>query len=110
MKVYIAVFVFQVFFNVFKTMEIKYTYERRVLPLMINSVWINLVSLCSMYLSLERLFARDWSVVLVYILGSVLGKWVAMEYSEKYSDELGNRIKSNKFVNRIFIGIKNTKK
>jgi hypothetical protein len=75
---YVLIFVFQTLFNIFKTLEIKYTYENRVKELLFNSVWINLVSLGSMFLSLERLLLGEWSVLIVYISGSVFGKWLAM--------------------------------
>lgn len=99
MKIYILVFVFQVFFNIFKTMEIKYTYENKLKPLLINSVWINLVGLGSTYFSLERLFASDWLIILVFICGSVFGKWFAMTHFENYENkfyEIFNKPKKTK--------------
>ena len=87
MWLYVLVFLFQVLFNVFKTMEIKYTYENKVKQLVINSVWINLVALGSVYFSLERLFAKDWTVIIVYIGGSVFGKWWAMTHFVNYENK-----------------------
>ena len=84
MRIYILVFIFQVFFNIFKTLEIKYTYEHKVRALLFNSVLINLASLATSYLSLERLFHGDWLVIIAYTAGSVLGKWIAMEKVEDY--------------------------
>jgi hypothetical protein len=75
---YLIVFVFQVLFNVFKVMEIKFTFENQLRNLLINSVWINLVSLAAVYFSLDRLFQDDWLVLPFYIGGSVVGKWIAM--------------------------------
>ena len=75
---YIIVFVFQVLFNIFKVMEIKFTFENQLRNLLINSVWINLVSLAAVYFSLDRLFQNDWLILPFYIGGSVLGKWLAM--------------------------------
>ena len=49
---------------------------------MLNSVWINLVSLASVYFSLDRLFEGDWWVIPFYIGGSVIGKWIAMTQVE----------------------------
>lgn len=77
-KIYLIVFVFQILFNVFKTLEIKYTYEKKTNKLMINSIWINLVSLAGMFFSLDALFEGDWFVIPFYIIGSVVGKWIAM--------------------------------
>lgn len=75
---YFIVFVFQVLFNIFKVMEIKFTFENQLRNLLINSVWINLVSLAAVYFSLDRLFQNDWLVLPFYIGGSVIGKWIAM--------------------------------
>jgi len=75
---YLIVFVFQVLFNIFKVMEIKFTFENQLRNLLINSVWINLVSLAAVYFSLDRLFQNDWLVLPFYIGGSVIGKWIAM--------------------------------
>lgn len=82
MKYYLIVFFFQVLFNIFKVLEIKYTYENQIRQLLINSVWINLVSLASVYFSIDRLLDGDLWVIPFYILGSVLGKWVAMKNFE----------------------------
>lgn len=59
-------------------MEIKFTFENQLRNLLINSVWINLVSLAAVYFSLDRLFQNDWLVLPFYIGGSVVGKWIAM--------------------------------
>jgi hypothetical protein len=59
-------------------MEIKFTFENQLRNLLINSVWINLVSLAAVYFSLDRLFQDDWLVLPFYIGGSVVGKWIAM--------------------------------
>ena len=75
---YLIVFVFQVLFNIFKVMEIKFTFENQLRNLLIKSVWINLISLASVYFSLDRLFQNDWVVLPFYIGGSVIGKWIAM--------------------------------
>lgn len=78
MGTYILVFSFNFFFNIFKTMEIKYTYENKVKALLINSVYINIVSLGSTYYAIERLFAGDRLVLIFFVAGSIFGKWVAM--------------------------------
>jgi len=82
MAYYIIILFFQMAFNIFKVLEIKYTYENKIVPLMLNSVWINIISLASVYFSLDRLFAGDWLVIPFYIFGSVVGKWIAMTQME----------------------------
>jgi hypothetical protein len=79
---YLIILFFQILFNIFKVLEIKYTYEHKLTPLLVNSIWINIVSLASVYFSLDRLFVGDWLVIPFYIGGSVLGKWVAMTQME----------------------------
>jgi hypothetical protein len=44
-----------------------------------NSVWINLVSLASVFFSIEGLLAGDFWILPFYISGSVIGKWFAMK-------------------------------
>lgn len=75
---YLFILIFQILFNIFKVLEIKYTYENKINRLLINSVWINLVSLASVYFSIDSLLQGDFFVLPFYIGGSVLGKWVAM--------------------------------
>lgn len=77
-KEILLVFFFQLAFNVLKVLEIKYTYENKIKALLFNTVWINLVSLGGFYFSLDSLFKGHFWIVLVYIAGSILGKWIAM--------------------------------
>ncbi len=88
MMVYFLVFAFQFFFNIFKTLEIKYTYEHKVNALLVNSVWINVVSLGSTYFALDRLLAGQWSVIVFYIGGSIVGKWFAMTKVNTYQRKI----------------------
>lgn len=53
-----------------------------------NSVWINLVSLASVFYSIEGLLAGDLWILPFYISGSVIGKWFAM----KKMDNIRGRI------------------
>jgi hypothetical protein len=69
-------------------MEIKYTYENKIKSLLVNSVWINLVSLGSMYYSLDGLFKGDYLGIIFYISGSIIGKWFAMVHYEAIKDKL----------------------
>ena len=75
-------------FNIFKTLEIKFTYENKISRLLMNSVWINLVSLASVYFSLERLLKGDMWVLPFCIGGSVLGKWIAMTQMDNLESKL----------------------
>jgi hypothetical protein len=85
---YIAILTFQIMFNIFKVLEIKFTYENQLNKLLVNSVWINLVSLASVYFSLDSLLKGDMWVLPFYIGGSVLGKWIAMTQMDNLESKL----------------------
>ena len=95
----LVVFSSQTLFNIFKVLEIKYTYQNKVVPLLLNSVWINLVSLTSVYYSIDSLFKGNFSVIVFYIAGSVAGKYLGMK--------LGNP--RNQIWKRLFNGNSKTK-
>jgi hypothetical protein len=76
--IYFTIFIFQILFNIFKVLEIRYTYENKLKKLLINSVWINLLSLTSFYISIDSLLSGDWLIVPFYIIGGLVGKWIAM--------------------------------
>lgn len=87
----IWVFIFQVLFNIFKVLEIRYTFEKQVKKLMVNSVYINLVSLGSTFFSIDQLLKGNFLVIIFYIAGSVVGKWIGM------SIETDEERQNNKF-------------
>ncbi len=68
--------------------QIKFTYENQLNRLLVNSVWINLVSLASVYFSLDSLLKGDMWVLPFYIGGSVLGKWIAMTQMDNLESKL----------------------
>jgi hypothetical protein len=74
---YCIIFFSQILFNIFKTHEIIYTQEKKIKELLINSVLINLISIGSMYISLEQLLSNNMIIIPIYILGSVIGKYLA---------------------------------
>ena len=76
---YFVIFIFQLLFNIFKVLEIKYTYENKLIPLLLNTVWINLLSIGSVYYSLEGLLDGDVFVIVFYVGGGVCGKWLAIK-------------------------------
>ena len=77
--VFIWVFIFQVLFNIFKVLEIRYTLHNQVRKLLANSVWINLVSLASTFYSIDALLKGNFIVIIFYIAGSVVGKYIGMK-------------------------------
>jgi len=88
----LIVLISQTLYNIFKVLEIKYTYQNKIGALLLNSVWINLVSLASTYYAIDDLLKGNFSVIIFYIIGSVLGKYIGMK--------LGNP--RNKIWDRLF--------
>ena len=92
---YLLILLFQIMFNIFKVMEIKFTYENNIKSLLVNSFWISLVSLGATYYSLDGLFKGDYLGVVFYIAGSIIGKWFAMVHYEKIKDKFKPFFKKN---------------
>jgi len=76
--IWFAIFFSQIVFNILKVLEIRYTYEENIPKLLLNSVWMALASLASMYWSLDELLKGNWAVIPVYVLGNLVGKYVGM--------------------------------
>ncbi len=95
MSNYLLILFFQIMFNIFKVMEIKFTYENKIKSLLVNSVWINLMALGSTYYSLDGLFKGDYLGILFYIIGSIVGKWFAMVHYDAIKDKLKPLFKKN---------------
>ncbi len=75
----LLIFTAQVLFNIFKVLEIRYTLQHNVPKLLLNSVWINLVALVVTYYSLDELFKGNFFVIVFYISGGVIGKYLGMK-------------------------------
>ncbi len=90
---YILIFLLQFFFSIAKTLEIKYTYENKLILLLWNSVVINLIWISSMYISLKSLYDGNWIVIVIFLLGGVLGKWFSIKHFENYRSAIFRFIK-----------------
>jgi uncharacterized membrane protein YqgA involved in biofilm formation len=75
----LLIFIAQVLFNIFKVLEIRYTLHHQVRQLLMNSVWINLVALASTFYSIDALLKGNFIVIIFYIAGSVVGKYIGMK-------------------------------
>lgn len=76
--IWVAIFLSQILFNILKVLEIRYTYEENTNKLLLNSVWMALASLASMFWSLDELMKGNWAVIPIYVLGNLVGKYVGM--------------------------------
>ena len=92
---YLLIFIFQSIFNVDKVYEIRYAYENQLKGILISSTALSLLTIMSTYLSIELLLAGDLKVILVYVTGSLTGKYIA------YLSEKNNyRAKLYKLLNK----------
>lgn len=74
----LLVFVSQVLINILRVLEIKYTFQHNVPKLLFNTLWINMVWLVSTFMSIDALLKGNFLVVVVFLAGSVLGKYMGM--------------------------------
>ena len=74
----VLVFISQVLINILRVLEIKYTFQHNVPKLLLNTFWINMVWLVSTFMSIDALFKGNFLVVVMFLAGSVLGKYVGM--------------------------------
>lgn len=81
----VIVLLAQTLYNIFKVLEIKYTYQNKIGALLLNSVWINLVALASTYYAIDDLLNGRFTIVIFYIIGSVLGKYLGMQFGNTRS-------------------------
>ena len=88
------VFIFQVLFNIFKVLEMRFTLQHNVRKLLVNSVWINLMALGSTFFSVDELLKGNFWVIIFYISGSVVGKYIGMnlEITPKKKNKRGFRV------------------
>lgn len=77
--IYLIIFAFQFSFNLLKVMEIKFSYEEKIKPLIIVTALLSGIILASTYFSLTLLLNGDIIVIPIYIIGSILGKLTAIK-------------------------------
>lgn len=94
---YLLVFIFQLLFNVAKVYEIKYSYENKLKPILVAGASLSLLTLMSTYFSLELLLRGDWLVIVVFIGGSLTGKYIAYLMNRKgYRNRIYKFLKGGK--------------
>ena len=79
----ILLFIFQFSINILRTLEIQYTYNKQITKSLINAVMINVISLASLYFSIDALIQGNLYMIASYILGSFTGKFVSMKYMKE---------------------------
>ncbi len=79
----ILLFIFQFSFNILKTLEIQYTYNKQINKSLINSLMLNVIALASLYFSIDALIQGNLYMIAAYISGSLSGKFVSMKYMKE---------------------------
>jgi LytS/YehU family sensor histidine kinase len=59
--------------------EIKHSYDNNTGKLLINAFFMNATALSTTYISVSEMLKGDWIIALVFVLGSVFGKWIAVK-------------------------------
>ena len=76
---WLLVFCAQVFFNILKVLEIRYTYEKNTSKLLFNSVWMAIASLAATFIAIDELTKGNLAVFPVYVIGNLVGKYIGMK-------------------------------
>ena len=79
----ILLFIFQFSFNILKTLEIQYTYNKQINKSLINSLMLNVIALASLYFSIDALIQGNLYMIAAYISCSLSGKFVSMKYMKE---------------------------
>ena len=79
MLTWLLVFFAQVFFNILKVLEIRYTYEKNTNKLLFNSIWMAIASLAATFIAIDELAKGNLEVFPVYVLGNLVGKYIGMK-------------------------------
>jgi len=94
---YILVFILQVCFNICKSLEIRYTYENKMGPILVIGFLLSVMMILGVYLSIGALLAGDWFMIVIYVSGSVVGKYVSYKINtRKYRNKVFNLINKEK--------------
>jgi hypothetical protein len=72
-----------VVFNICKALEIRYTYENKLGPILWVGFALSIMMILGFYLSIGALLKGEWIVIVVYVSGSVLGKYLSFLINKK---------------------------
>lgn len=89
---YFLVFIFQVAFNILKVHEIKFSYEEQTKKLIFNSLMLNTLTILSLYFSMNLMLSGDWIVMVVFVFGGALGKWIATSNFNSHRSDIWKKI------------------
>jgi len=91
---YLIILILQISFNICKSLEIRYTYENKLGPILLVGFALSVMMILGVYLSIGGLLKGDWGVIVVYVVGSVVGKFLSWTINKKkYRNKVYNLIK-----------------
>ena len=76
--IYVIIFFLQICLSTMKTLEIKYTVENQVLKSTVVTFLLVSSWLFSTTIGIKSVLSNDWTVVVVYLIASVLGMYLSM--------------------------------
>lgn len=79
---YIAVFVLQIIFSVGKVYDIKYSYDEKLIPVIIVSIVLSSTWMISTLMGIVGIMDGDWFMMFIYLLGGVVGKVIAFKVNK----------------------------
>ena len=79
---YVILAVIQMLFNTLKILEIKYSYDRDMRKTMLIGFALTIVWLFSTALGVSAVIEMDYYMMGVYIVFSMLGKYIALKLQE----------------------------
>lgn len=90
---YLLVFILQVCFNICKSLEIRFTYENRLWPILVVGLALSAMTILGVYISIGAMLEGDYYIIGVYMVGSVVGKYISfMINRQKYRNKVYNLI------------------
>ena len=79
---YISVFVLQIVFSVGKVYDIKYSYDEKLIPVIIVSIVLSSTCMISTLMGIVGIMDGDWFMMFIYLLGGVVGKVIAFKVNK----------------------------
>lgn len=81
---YVILAIIQMLFNSLKILEIKYSYDRDIKKTMIVGFALTIVWLFSTALGVSAVIDMDYIMMAVYVVFSMIGKYLALKLQDYY--------------------------
>ena len=81
--IYTVVAVLQIIFSVGKVLDVKWSYDDNLVPLMVLNVILSAAWILSTAWGIEGVMDGDYVMIFVYIASSAVGKYIAIKFFRK---------------------------